>query len=163
MRVMGVDPGTLKMGVGIVDSVSGALASPYHSCISPKPKDSIEKRLATIFRPLEDKILEFSPDYIAVEHPFVSKNPKTAIAIGQAQAVVLISASLKGIPVARYSPSEIKKSVTNYGGSTKDQVSSMVSILLGNIIIEGSDDVSDALAVAICHHNVSMLDKLIFR
>ena len=163
MRVMGVDPGTLKMGVGIVDSVSGDLASPYHSCISPKPKDSIEKRLATIFRTLEDKILEFSPDYIAVEQPFVSKNPKTAIAIGQAQAVVLISASLKGIPVARYSPSEIKKSVTNYGGSTKDQVSSMVSILLGNIIIEGSDDVSDALAVAICHHNVSMLDKLIFR
>ena len=163
MRVMGVDPGTLKMGVGIVDSVSGDLSSPYHSCISPKPKDSIEKRLATIFRTLEDKILEFSPDYIAVEQPFVSKNPKTAIAIGQAQAVVLISASLKGIPVARYSPSEIKKSVTNYGGSTKDQVSSMVSILLGNIIIEGSDDVSDALAVAICHHNVSMLDNIVFR
>ena len=163
MRVMGVDPGTLKMGIGVVDSASGDLSSPYHCCISPKPKDPIEKRLATIFRTLEDTILEFSPDYVAVEQPFVSKNPKTAIAIGPAQAVVLISASLKGIPIARYSPSEIKKSVTDYGGSTKDQVSSMVSILLGNIIIKGSDDVSDALAVAICHHNATMLDKLVFR
>lgn len=163
MRVMGVDPGTLQMGVGIVDSVSGDLASPHHFCISPKPKDPIEKRLATIFSTLEDAILEFSPDHIAVEQPFVSKNPKTAIAIGQAQAVVLICASLKSIPVARYSPSEIKKSVTDYGGSTKDQVSSMVSILLGNILIEGSNDVSDALAVAICHHNATMLDKLVFR
>ena len=163
MRVMGVDPGTLRMGVGIVDSISGELVSPYYDCISPSRKDPIEKRLANIFEVLESKISEFSPDSIAVEQPFVSKNPKTAIAIGQAQAIVLVTATLKGIPIAKYSPSEIKKSVTDYGGSSKDQVASMVSILLGNISISGPDDVTDALAIAICHHNATMLENLVFK
>ncbi len=101
------------------------------------------------------------PIAIAVEEPFVSKNPRTAIAIGQAQSVVFIAGAQNDIPVFRYAPQEVKKSVTNYGGSSKEQVSEMVSLLLGGEDIPGSDDVTDALAVAICHINSHMLDDLI--
>ena len=161
MRVMGVDPGTLRMGVGVVDSISGELTTPFHGCLSPKRSDPIEQRLAYLLQELEDVIGKVSPDSVAVEEPFVSQNPKTAIAIGQAQAVVFLAAARHGIPVSRYAPTEVKKSVTDYGGSSKEQVNAMVCILLGNIEINGPDDVTDALAVAICHHNGTMLDHLI--
>ena len=91
----------------------------------------------------------------------LSKNAKTAIAIGQAQATVLIAGSKHGIPISKYAPQEIKKSITNYGGASKDQVGDMVQILLGNIDISGPDDITDALAVAICHHNRIFMDQFI--
>ena len=160
MRVLGVDPGTIRMGFGAVDSISGELASVAHGCLTPHRSFSIEERLRELYNEIEIVIEEIKPDAIAVEEPFVSKNPKTAIAIGQAQAVVLIAAAQKEISVFRYAPREIKKAVTDYGGSSKEQVEAMVKILLGNIEINGPDDVTDALAVAICHHNATMLDNL---
>jgi len=174
LRVLGVDPGTIRMGFGAVDSISGELATVAHGCLTPHRSFSIEKRLRELYNEIEfiigeikpDAIAveviigEIKPDAIAVEEPFVSKNPKTAIAIGQAQAVVLIAAAQKEISVFRYAPREIKKAVTDYGGSSKEQVEAMVKILLGNIEINGPDDVTDALAVAICHHNATMLDNL---
>lgn len=88
-----MDPGTLRMGVGVVDSISGELTTPFHGCLSPKRSDPIEQRLAYLLQELEDVIGKVSPDSVAVEEPFVSKNPKTAIAIGQAQAVVFLAAA----------------------------------------------------------------------
>ena len=161
MRVLGVDPGTIKMGLGVVDSISGDLMSPYHGVIAPRRKDPLENRLAHLFEATKKVIEETQPDAIAIEEPFVSKNPKTGIAIGQAQAVVFIAGAQKDIPVFRYAPQEVKKSVTNYGGSSKEQVGEMVSLLLGGRDIKGPDDVTDALAVAICHINSHMLDDLI--
>ena len=102
------------------------------------------------------------PDEVAIEEPFVSENPRTAIAIGQAQATALIIATKHEKAVTRYAAREIKQSVTNNGGSSKHQVKSMVEILLGNIEIQGPDDISDALAVAICHHNSKMIQGLTF-
>ena len=72
MRVMGVDPGTLRMGVGVVDSISGELTTPFHGCLSPKRSDPIEQRLAYLLQELEDVIGKVSPDSVAVEEPFVS-------------------------------------------------------------------------------------------
>ena len=161
MRVLGVDPGTVKMGIGIVDSDAGDLRCHYYGMISPKKSDPIEMRLAQLFNSIEEIIINNSPTFVAVEEPFVSQNPRTAIAIGQAQAVVLVAASRHGIPVARYAPQEIKKSVTDYGHSSKKQVEDMVKILLNENSIEGSDDVTDALAVAICHHNSHWLNNLL--
>ena len=161
MRVLGVDPGTIKMGLGVVDSISGDLMTPYHCLITPKRKDRIEDRLAYLFEATSKVVKENSPDAIAVEEPFVSKNPKTAIAIGQAQSVVFIAGAQNNIPVFRYAPQEVKKSVTSYGGISKEQVSEMVNLLLGSTEISKSDDVTDALAVAICHINSHMLDDLI--
>ena len=161
MRVLGVDPGTIKMGFGIVDSISGELANVDHGCLTPRRSFSIEQRLGELYNGIANIIDEVKPDVIAVEEPFVSKNPRTAIAIGQAQAGVLIAAAHKEIAVYRYAPREIKKAVTDYGGSSKEQVEDMVKLLLGNIEIIGPNDVTDALAVAICHHNATMLDNLL--
>ncbi len=149
------------MGVGIVDSLGRDLTCHYHGVISPKKSDPIEKRLAHLFDSIGDLLIANSPEIVAVEEPFVSQNARTAIAIGQAQAVVLIAASRHQIPVARYAPQEIKKSVTDYGHSSKEQVGDMVKILLNENTIEGPDDVTDALAVAICHHNSQWLKNLI--
>ena len=161
MRVLGVDPGTIKMGFGIVDSISGEVAKVDHGCRTPRRSFSIEQRLGELYNGIANIIDEVKPDVIAVEEPFVSKNPRTAIAIGQAQAVVLIAAAHKEIAVYRYAPRENKKAVTDYGGSSKEQVEDMVKLLLGNIEIIGPNDVTDALAVAICHHNATMLDNLL--
>jgi crossover junction endodeoxyribonuclease RuvC len=161
MRVLGFDPGTLKMGVGVVDSISGDLSTPYYACLTAPKNDPIENRLMKLFTQIDQLISEVKPDSIAVEDPFVSKNAKTAIAIGQAQATVLIAGSKYGIPISKYAPQEIKKSVTNYGGASKDQVGDMVQILLGNVDISGPDDITDALAVAICHHNRILMDQII--
>ncbi|HAT21749.1 MAG TPA: crossover junction endodeoxyribonuclease RuvC, partial [Dehalococcoidia bacterium] len=107
MRVLGVDPGTIKMGLGVVDSISGDLMSPYHGVIAPRRKDPLENRLAHLFEATKKVIEETQPDVIAIEEPFVSKNPKTGIAIGQAQAVVFIAGAQKDIPVFRYAPQEV--------------------------------------------------------
>ena len=149
------------MGFGIVDSISGELANVDHGGLTPRRSSSIEQRLGELYSGIANIIDEVKPDVIAVEEPFVSKNPRTAIAIGQAQAVVLIAAAHKEIAVYRYAPREIKKAVTDYGGSSKEQVEDMVKLLLGNIEIIGPNDVTDALAVAICHHNATMLDNLL--
>ena len=161
MRVLGVDPGTVRMGVGIVDSDAGELVCHYYGVIKPKRSDPIEIRLAYLFDSIDDIIIANSPKFVAVEEPFVSQNARTAIAIGQAQAVVLVAASRHKIPVARYAPQEIKKSVTDYGHSSKEQVEDMVKILLNENTIDGPDDVTDALAVAICHHNSQWLNNLV--
>ena len=163
MRILGIDPGTVSTGVAIVDSMSGDLTSPFHSVIKTKKNQKIECRLTIIYDCIEKIILDMNPDEISIEEPFVSENPRTAIAIGQAQATALIIATKHKKPVTRYSAREIKQSVTNNGGSSKEQVKSMVEILLGNIQIKGPDDISDALAVAICHHNSKLIQNLTFR
>ena len=161
MRVLGFDPGTLRMGVGVVDSKNGDLSTPYYTCLIAPQTDSIETRLMKLFNQIDQLIPKMNPDYIAVETPFVSKNPKTAIAIGQAQATVLIAGAKHKIPITKYAPREIKKSITNYGGASKGQVAEMVQILLDNTSIEGPDDITDALAVAICHHNRLYIDQIV--
>jgi len=159
--VLGIDPGTIKTGVGIVDSEFGIFKTPFFKVLQPRKREPIEKRLAFIYDEMKVIIETHQPDEIAVEDPFVSNNPKTALAIGQAQAVILILAAQKNIPIARYAPTSIKKSVTDYGNSSKEQVLEMVKVILCDISIIGPDDISDALAVAICHHNSILVNRLL--
>ena len=159
MKVLGIDPGTITMGYGMVENISEELTTCFHGSLSAKRADPIEERLASLYCGILAIIDNHGPEVIAIEEPFVARNPKTAIAVGQAQAVALIAASSRKIPVSRYSPRQIKKSVTDHGGSSKEQVSDMVKLILDCPDIEGSDDVTDALAVAICHHNNSLFSN----
>lgn len=93
----------------------------------------------------------WKPEDMAVEEPFVSQNPRTAIAIGQAQAVVLVVAASRDIEVSRYTPREVKHAVSGYGNSSKDQVQISVRVQLGIESDDLEEDAADALAVAICH------------
>lgn len=157
MLVLGVDPGTYKTGVGVISSLNGQMAMKYCDVFIPPRSASLADRLAWIYHRIGSLSDELKPSVLAIEHPFVSRNVRAAMAVGQAQAVAMIVASNRNIPVFSYSPREIKKAVTDHGGSSKEQVQAMVSILLGLAEPLEPLDKSDALAVAICHINNSLM------
>ena len=151
-RILGVDPGTYKMGVGIIQK-DGPDITFNHSEVIEVGKLVLPERLKLIFDRLIEVIRDYDPKEIAIEQPYVSKNVKTAMAIGNAQAIAMLAAAKFSIPVSTYPPMTVKQSVTDYGASSKEQVKSMVEIILDiqNDLV--SYDASDALAVAICHAN----------
>ena len=155
MLVVGVDPGTINMGVGAVLSDDDLLTLAYSEVLSPPKSAPLSDRLGWLHERMSRALEDIRPSVVAIEQPFVARNVKAALAVGQAQAVAMIAAARLGIPVAGYSPSEVKKAVTDYGGSSKEQVQQMVSVLLGMDEILEPPDRADALAVAICHINRS--------
>lgn len=153
MRVIGIDPGTYNMGVGIVDSESPDLSLVHVVVLRPKKSDPMSTRLFYLFQELGKLLSSFLPDSMAIEQPFVSRNVRSAMSIGQAQSVAMIAAASAGIEITGYSPSQVKQSVTDYGASSKEQVQEMVRALLELDYIPSPTDATDALAVAICHIN----------
>lgn len=165
MIILGVDPGTIQMGYGIIKSDGQTLS--YIDCgvLKAPAKMAIEQRLHLLFVKLKEVIDKHKPGEAAMERPFVAKNAQSAIAIGQAQAAAILAAQEKGIPVFQYAPAKVKQSITNYGGSSKEQVQRMVWLQLESSIpgikVGGTNglsypftetaDPTDALAVAICH------------
>ena len=162
MRVMGVDPGTFNMGVGIVDTDGPGLSLAHYGVLSPKRRDPISQRLHYLFARLLDVIGEWRPSEVAIEQPFAGRNVRAAMAIGQAQAVAMVAAGQHGLPVSYYAPRQVKQSVTDYGGSSKEQVQEMVRVLLALDAPPESSDAADALAVAICHINASSVQQVAF-
>lgn len=160
MRVLGVDPGTIKMGVGVVDSEGGSFNLFRYAVLTPHRRDSLPVRLLHMFTELGCIIEESAPSEVAIEQPFAAKNIRSALAIGHAQAVAMVAAAQAGLPVFTYAPSEVKQAVTDHGGSSKEQVQEMVRVLLDLDAVPGSHDAADALAVAICHVNASQVRDL---
>jgi crossover junction endodeoxyribonuclease RuvC len=119
------------------------------------------ERLSSIYQRLLEIIARFRPDVIAIESPFVAKNVRSAIAIGQAQAIAMLAAAGEKIATRQYSPAEVKQRVTDYGASTKEQVQEMVKLQLGLKEAPHPTDAADALAVALCHLRQMHLDKLL--
>ena len=164
MRILGVDPGTFKMGVGVVDSERGELSLVYSGVLTPAKSDPLSARLHYIYEQLIQLIHEWTPSAVAIEEPFVARNIKAAMAVGQAQGVAMVAAAHHGLVAYGYSPRTVKQSVTDYGGSSKSQVQDMIGVLL-NLPSESRQpsDAADALAVAICHINASRESQLVFR
>ena len=161
IRVIGIDPGTINMGYGIVDEEDGELKLVACGVISLLSKIPIENRLHAFYLKINKIISEFQPDEAAVEEPFVSTNVRSAFAIGRAQAIVILAAAESKIPICRYMPSEIKLQVTNNGHSSKEQVIEMVKLQLKQEKPLKSSDAADALAIAICHINNRHIKNLI--
>ena len=161
MRVLGIDPGTVVMGYGVIDSQDdeitlvdcGALTSPLRSPMG--------ERLSYLYNKLIEIISRYQPQVVAVEQPFVAKNVKSALAIGKAQAVAILAAANKGIPSHEYTPAQIKQRIANYGASSKEQIQEMVRLQLGLAQIPEPNDAADALAVAICHLRETHLSNLL--
>ena len=151
IRVIGIDPGTVAMGYGIIDWDGQDYGYVESGVILSKESDSLPLRLYTIHQEITGIIDRFLPSELAVEDPFVGNNVRSAIAIGQAQSLAFMSAARIGIGVWRYSPTTIKQSVTDYGRSSKDQVKEMVLSLLRTELMTNRDDEADPLAVALCH------------
>ncbi len=157
MRVLGIDPGTRATGYGVVGEESASNGHRIYfvgaGTIKTSGRFSLPKRLRQIFDGLTQVISDFQPDAIAVENTFLSNNFVTALKLGQACGVALLSAELSGLKVYEYTPSEIKLAVVGHGAAEKEQVQKMVDYLLGSkgVGLSGSHHASDALAVAICH------------
>ena len=156
MRVLGVDPGTRFLGYGVLDTppeAGGAASCLAWGTLEGGRSKEIGERLLRIRQGLAEVVERWRPDQLAVEEPFVAieHGAKSAVAIGQAQAVALILAAEAGIPVFRYLPSQVKSTVADYGAGTKQQVQRAVRLLLGLGEDAMSLDASDALAVALCH------------
>lgn len=149
------------MGVGLVYLDGDEATHIASTTLSPSPKDDLSNRLATIFAELEALADEWRPDTVAIEQPFAGKNVRSALAVGQAQAIAMLVAARRGLPVATYSPSQVKQAVTDHGGSSKEQVREMVQIVLQLAEPPETADAADALAVALCHVNATRSDRLV--
>lgn len=151
MKVLGIDPGSRTTGWGIVEKgPGGALRHIANGAISAGESLSLPERLFFISRGLEDVIREHGPEAVAIESVFTHKNVRSAIMLGHARGVALLSAASNNLPVFEYAPMTIKLSVTGFGAAEKDQVKKMVSMLL-KTPAPVKNDASDALAAAICH------------
>ena len=161
MRVLGIDPGTLNVGYGVVDEVDGEIVMVSHGVVKLSPKLSLEQRLHTLYHKISEIVTLYTPNITAIEEPFVAGNVKSAFAIGRAQAVAMLVAVNNGLPVFRYLPTEVKQQVTGYGNGSKEQVQEMVKIQLGLSASVQSPDAADALAIAICHIRRECYNRII--
>jgi len=150
MCILGVDPGTINLGYGVVD---GEEEMHMVDCgvITLPSRLPMEERLRSIYSELSKIITKHKPSEVAIEEPFIGHNVKSAFAIGRAQAIAILAAVNQGLPVYYYSPAMVKQQITSYGQSDKQQVQEMVKVQLRLSELPQPNDAADALAVAICH------------
>ncbi|MGW5734433.1 MULTISPECIES: crossover junction endodeoxyribonuclease RuvC [Streptomyces] len=152
MRVLGVDPGLTRCGVGVVDGVAGRPLAMRGVGVVRTPADAeLGHRLVAIEQGIEHWLDEYDPEVLAVERVFSQHNVRTVMGTAQASAVAMLCASRRGIPVALHTPSEVKAAVTGSGRADKAQVGAMVTRLLRLDAPPKPADAADALALAICH------------
>jgi crossover junction endodeoxyribonuclease RuvC len=152
MRVLGVDPGLTRCGLGVVDGVPGRpLVMVSHDVARSSPEAGIGERLLAIEQQIEEWLDTYRPDAVAVERVFSQHNVRTVMGTAQAGAVAIVCAARRGIPVALHTPSEVKAAVTGSGRADKAQVTAMVTRLLRLADAPRPADAADALALAICH------------
>lgn len=161
MKCLGVDPGTLNMGFALLEDHPQGPTLLSCGVLKAPSSQSVDKRLHVLFQGLNELVSQHSPDEVAVEEPFVHKSVRSAILVGQANAVALLAASGAGARVFHYSPRQVKLAVTGHGGSDKEQVREMVRLQLDLDSFPDSLDASDAVAVALCHIQESAQARLI--
>jgi len=154
MRVLGVDPGSRVCGYGVLESRNGELIHIESGGIVPISSSSLPLRLKTIYEGLREVIERSSPDVMSIEDVFFAKNAKSALKLGEARGVALLAAAVSGIPVYEYAPTMIKLALTGQGRANKQEVQEIVSRILG-IAEWKRADVSDAVAIALCHITLS--------
>ena len=150
MRLLGLDPGLRHTGWGIINSKDNKISWVASGNISPKISLSLSERLKEIHQGLNSIVKKYNPSIAAIEEVFVNMNGQSTLKLGMARGAAITACSINEMPVYEYAPTRVKQSVTGSGRSKKNQVASMVNILLPGCEIN-SEDESDALAVAICH------------
>jgi len=157
MLVLGVDPGSIVTGYCLVEKKDNKMTCIHAGIISSPGKIPFYKRIHKIFQSMVEIMTHYQPQEMAIEDIFFAKNVKSTLKIGHARGAVLIAAVQCDIKIFEYTPLEIKKSVVGYGRATKEQISSMVQIIL-KLKTKLDFDTSDALATAICHLNWKRFD-----
>jgi crossover junction endodeoxyribonuclease RuvC len=149
--VLGIDPGLSRCGYGCVEQLGAARRAVAAGVITTPVDEGVPVRLAMLRRDLRELIEELAPQVVVVERVFFQTNARTAMSVGQASGVALLTAIELGCDVAEYTSNEVKLSVTGYGAATKDQVQRMVARLLSLGEVPRPPDAADALALALCH------------
>lgn len=159
--MLGIDPGIAIVGFGFVDKEGHKLTPVQYGSIETKAGTPQETRLIQVYESAGALMDKYKPDEVAVEKLFFNRNVTTAFAVGQARGVIILAAAQRGLPVAEYTPLQVKQAVVGYGKAEKRQVQEMVRMFLKLSAVPKPDDVADALAVAICHaHSVVLTNKL---
>ncbi|MGR3951760.1 MAG: crossover junction endodeoxyribonuclease RuvC [Chlamydia sp.] len=152
MKVIGIDPGTIITGYACVEFISGSIKTVDLGIIKPPKEEKLSTRYRIIFQSITILIEQLKPGCIAIETPFVYKNPQTAIKLGGAMGTILVAADLQGIEVYGYAPSEVRRGVLGIGSSSKQSIQNYLSRVL-NLKEEALTklDATDALAIAVHH------------
>lgn len=152
MRIMGIDPGLTRCGVGVIE-INNMRKTTFIGVhvIRTEVEAELPQRLLALENELSDLIREYQPDHICVERVFSQLNVRTAMGTAQASAVALLNAQRLGIPTSMYTPTEVKAAVTGSGRADKTQVTTMVTRLLNLSVAPKPADAADALALSLCH------------
>jgi len=159
MRIIGIDPGTGILGFGVIDVIGNKVKLVDAGVIRTPPHTPHDERLEEIFDGLTEIIALNKPDAFSIEKLFFSKNITTAMTVAEARGVAMLVARKAGLPIAEYTPPQIKQTLTGYGKADKKQVQEMVRIQLGLKEVPKPDDCADALAAAITHSLMAGLDS----
>jgi crossover junction endodeoxyribonuclease RuvC len=150
VRIIGIDPGLRRCGWGIIESDGNRLRFVAAGTVTPATDAEMAERLRQLFEGLSEVIRRHAPEEAAVEETFVSAGARSALQLGQARGVALLTPAVLGLPVGEYAANLVKKSIVGAGHADKNQVQMMVKILLPTAEFKGAD-AADALAIAICH------------
>ena len=150
MRVLGIDPGTIALGYGVIEGPQGTRLVDC-GVLRMSSRTPVEARLVALFDGISRLIEAHQPEEMAVEEPFAGINVRSAFMIGRAQAIAILAAARYHVPVSYYSPAEVKRHVSGYGRGDKQQVRTMVMLELGQKEEGVGTDATDALAIALCH------------
>jgi len=151
MRVLGLDPGLATTGYGLAEGDGQRLTPLAYGVVRTPAHQPLAERLVLLHDELSGLLAQYRPQVAAVEELFFENNARTAMQVGQARGVLLLTLAQAGIAVAEYTPMQIKQAITGYGGADKHQIQQMVTLLLGLEAIPTPDDAADALAIAVCH------------
>lgn len=160
MLALGIDPGTAICGYGLVKLDGSTLKAVTYGAITTPAGEPVEHRLNTVFQGIDQLIKQHKPNIIGVEKLFFNRNVTTAMTVSQARGVILLAAAQNSVPLAEYTPLQVKQSVAGYGKATKEQIIYMTERLLRLPAKPHPDDVADALAVAICSLHTHTLSKV---
>lgn len=158
MITLGVDPGTALLGYGVVSGDDDPQLVTF-GAVETSKTETMPERLKRLYDAVWELIRVHEPDVLAIEQLFFSRNVTTALAVGQARGVVLLAAAQHGMDVFEYKPSEVKLTIAGHGNADKRQMQEMVRMLLNLQQIPKPDDAADALAVALCHVQLSRLSR----
>ena len=156
MRIFGIDPGSQRTGYGCIDTDGSKCRVVVCGAVTLPARTPFPDKLLRIYDELASLLAQHRPACVAIEEVFFGRNARAVLMLGHARGVAMLAASKAGLPVAEYAPTEVKRAVVGYGRADKKQVQKMVALLLGLDEAPTPHDVSDALAIAVCHaHTVS--------
>jgi len=152
MKIIGIDPGLTKTGVGIIEVKNNLLTFIASETIYSSPSDPMATRLEHFHQEIVKLVKLYQPDEAAIEETFVNMNPTSSLKLGQARGALILSLALCGLKVSEYSATAVKKAIVGIGRAEKTQVQMMIKVLLPKAVFKTEDE-ADALAVAVCHNN----------